>query len=206
MILTKLSLSSTPPDILYEHTFAQDEHQPDLIKNLKAETDLHNEDKPLVTDIVGDFGKEVEEEFGVIGYNFGIFKSFEPPAIYQKTTDAALSSTIDRAFEIKTKKLISHDERSSLITLSTEPTINEATDITKKIVKQSNGPTKTYCETARNQANHSGTNNCFPKVHNVMASNSGNSRVTYMIFTLWLLDSTHITYHSCLKKSKVKSR
>lgn len=156
VILTKLSLSSTPPDILYEHTIFQDEHQPDLIKNLKTETaDVSNDDKPLVTNIVGDFGKEVEEEFGVIGYNFGIFRSFDSPTIYQKTVDADLSSALDKTLDTKTK-LVSHDERP-VLTFNTHQI--ETTDSSKITVKQVNRSSKTSSETAKHQRYNAVNNN-----------------------------------------------
>lgn len=152
LMLTKLSLSSTPPDILYEHTLVQEKHQPDLIKNL----DLPNDDKPLHTNIVGDFGKEVEEEFGVIGYNLGIFKARDLPSLYQKTIDAALSTASDKAFEAKTK-LVPHDERPVLSFNVHETGGGEC----KKSQKQTSRlSAKISCETlAVNQACNGANNN-----------------------------------------------
>lgn len=185
-VLTKLSLSSTPPDILYEHAFGQ-EHQPDLIKNLTIEADTHVDDKPLVTNIVGDFGKEVEQEFGVIGYNFGIFRSFDMPSptIYQKTTDALLSSAVDKAFEMKTKSVLHDERRPSTLTFNAQPLSEvEGADTMKKFVKHSSRPTKTHCETATNQAFCSAINNAVTSNgQNFMGVNS--SKAIGKVYFSW---------------------
>lgn len=169
LICSKLSLSTTPPDILYEHTFPQDKQQPDLIKNLKADVvDLPNDDKPVPTNIVGDFGKEVEAEFGVIGYNLGIFRAHDLPSLYQKTTDAALSSAADKTFETKSK-LVSHDERP---VLSFNNQLLEAESIDFKKMLKHGRSTKASCETLVNQAFSSVNNNGTSSNHKATNSKS----------------------------------
>lgn len=113
IISSAFESKSTPPDLVFEHHAAiavrdQEEHQPDLIKNLNQINEMIDDTN---CSIVGDFGKEIAEELDT-GYNFKLFKNVQMTSnnTFKKTEDAKLSSATDKIPDKKEIMIITKEK------------------------------------------------------------------------------------------------